>query len=252
MKNNWSKRFFSGLLAAMLLLSVVPMAALAEENGELTLSVSSEDELLDVLQTLEAGDYDHATISLTASITLPRDLTIPANCTVEMVGDSVTLTNPAGNTVVNYGEIHVREQQTVYNYGRIDSYGKVYVSGTLYNYGLANLFQGSATSLMETGRVVNEGTAYIYLKADGEFDGEWEGDYPVFHTYAYGDANHDRKTNAKDATLVLQYSVGTIREGLTFCERCADVTGDGRFNAKDATMILQKSSGLLDKFPAEQ
>lgn len=78
-----------------------------------------------------------------------------------------------------------------------------------------------------------------------------ESENPEGCGYAYGDANHDGKVNAKDATLVLQYSVGTMREGQTFCERCADATGDGRFNAKDSTMMLQKSSGLLDKFPVE-
>lgn len=65
----------------------------------------------------------------------------------------------------------------------------------------------------------------------------------------WGDVNHDGFVNAKDATLVLQYSVGT-NEGF-FCELKADVNGDGFINAKDATLILQHSVGTITKFPVE-
>ncbi|MBR2048480.1 MAG: dockerin type I repeat-containing protein [Oscillospiraceae bacterium] len=66
----------------------------------------------------------------------------------------------------------------------------------------------------------------------------------------WGDVNHDGYVNAKDATLVLQYSVGT-NEGF-FCEAKADVNGDGFINAKDATLILQHSVGTITKFPVEE
>lgn len=66
----------------------------------------------------------------------------------------------------------------------------------------------------------------------------------------WGDVNHDGLVNAKDATLVLQYSVGT-NEGF-FCEAKADVNGDGSINAKDATLILQHSVGTITVFPVEE
>lgn len=67
----------------------------------------------------------------------------------------------------------------------------------------------------------------------------------------WGDANHDGKVNAKDATLVLQYSVDTLAEGQFFCTKRTDVNGDGKINAKDATLILQHSVGTITKFPVE-
>lgn len=66
----------------------------------------------------------------------------------------------------------------------------------------------------------------------------------------WGDANHDGKVNAKDGTLVLQYSVGLEIPGY-FCTKRTNVDAAGQVNAKDSTLILQHSVGLLDKFPAE-
>ena len=67
----------------------------------------------------------------------------------------------------------------------------------------------------------------------------------------WGDANHDGKVNALDATLVLQYSVGTLDADQDFCTVRTDVNGDGKINALDATLILQHSVGTITKFPAE-
>ena len=69
--------------------------------------------------------------------------------------------------------------------------------------------------------------------------------------YQLGDANHDGKINAKDATLILQSSVGVLKANAEFCEQCAEVSGDGKLNAKDSTLILQFSVGLRDHFPAQ-
>ena len=69
--------------------------------------------------------------------------------------------------------------------------------------------------------------------------------------FRLGDVNHDGKINAKDATLILQKSVGVLKETAKFCETCAEVSGDGKLNAKDSTLILQFSVGLRDHFPAE-
>ena len=69
-------------------------------------------------------------------------------------------------------------------------------------------------------------------------------------TVTLGDPNGDGKINAKDATLILQYSVGVLKENQNFDAAAADVSGDGKLNAKDATLILQFSVGLRDSFPA--
>ena len=70
--------------------------------------------------------------------------------------------------------------------------------------------------------------------------------------YQLGDVNHDGKINAKDATLILQKSVGVLKPTAKFCEECAEVSGDGKLNAKDSTLILQFSVGLRDSFPAQE
>ena len=72
------------------------------------------------------------------------------------------------------------------------------------------------------------------------------------HEFSLGDVNHDSKINAKDATLILQKSVGVLKDSAKFCEDCAEVSGDGKLNAKDSTLILQFSVGLRDSFPAQK
>ena len=67
----------------------------------------------------------------------------------------------------------------------------------------------------------------------------------------WGDVNHDGLVNAKDATLILQESVGIRNAEQFFCYAKADVNGDGQINAKDATLILQHSVAIIDKFPVE-
>ena len=72
------------------------------------------------------------------------------------------------------------------------------------------------------------------------------------HSFHLGDVNHDGKVNAKDATLILQKSVGVLKAENAFCDKCAEVSGDGKLNAKDSTLILQYSVGLRTAFPAEK
>lgn len=67
----------------------------------------------------------------------------------------------------------------------------------------------------------------------------------------YGDVNGDGNINAKDATLILRYSVGKLTEDQKFDEVAANVNADDRVNAKDATLILRYSVNKLDKFPAD-
>ena len=86
-----------------------------------------------------------------------------------------------------------------------------------------------------------------------DFGGDLTWDEPEDdHDGKLGDVNHDNKINAKDATLILQKSVGVLKETAKFCEDCAEVSGDGKLNAKDSTLILQFSVGLRETFPAEQ
>ena len=66
----------------------------------------------------------------------------------------------------------------------------------------------------------------------------------------WGDANHDGVVNAKDADLVLQYTVNKEIKGY-FCTVRTDVNGDGEINAKDADLILQYTVNKIEKFPAE-
>lgn len=72
------------------------------------------------------------------------------------------------------------------------------------------------------------------------------------HEFKLGDVNHDEKINAKDATLILQLSVGILSEDAPFCNICAETSGDGKINAKDATMTLQFSVGNIEEFPVKK
>lgn len=67
----------------------------------------------------------------------------------------------------------------------------------------------------------------------------------------WGDVNHDGYVNAKDASLILQKTVGNLEEGTFFCYLKSDVSADGKTNAKDASLVLQYTVDNIDKFPAE-
>lgn len=67
-----------------------------------------------------------------------------------------------------------------------------------------------------------------------------------------GDINADGRINAKDATMILQYSTGILSPEKAFLKEAADVNSDGKINAKDATLILQYSVGLRDSFPKQK
>ncbi len=58
-----------------------------------------------------------------------------------------------------------------------------------------------------------------------------------------GDVNGDNKTNSTDALIVLQYSVGILKN---IDKKAADVSGDGRINSTDALIILQIAVGIYD------
>ncbi len=67
----------------------------------------------------------------------------------------------------------------------------------------------------------------------------------------WGDADGNGVVNAKDAKLVLQYSVGEIDDTELDLSVC-DVDGNGTVNAKDAKLILQYSTKEISVFPVEQ
>jgi hypothetical protein len=60
-----------------------------------------------------------------------------------------------------------------------------------------------------------------------------------------GDANCDRRVDAIDAAVELQYSAGLLNA--LPCRQNADVNDDGVANALDAALILQFVAGLLDE-----
>ena len=66
----------------------------------------------------------------------------------------------------------------------------------------------------------------------------------------YGDVSGDGTISAYDASLVLQYIVGSIK--LSPEQRqAADVTGNDTISALDAALILQYTVGLITKFPVD-
>ncbi len=65
----------------------------------------------------------------------------------------------------------------------------------------------------------------------------------------WGDANHDDKVNLDDATLILQYYVGTAPAD--FCTKRTDVNGDGEIALDDATLVIQYYAGIITSFPVE-
>ena len=73
----------------------------------------------------------------------------------------------------------------------------------------------------------------------------------LFADCLWGDANHDGLVNAKDATLILQYSTDTL-DGQFFCTARTNVDGVGEINAKDATEVLKHTAGIITKFPVEE
>ena len=67
----------------------------------------------------------------------------------------------------------------------------------------------------------------------------------------YGDVNGDTKIDAKDALLVLKYSVGKA-ELTQAQQKNAEVDGKDGINAKDALEILKYSVKKITKFPIEE
>lgn len=68
----------------------------------------------------------------------------------------------------------------------------------------------------------------------------------------WGDADHDGVVDQHDASLVLQYYLGTLSEDETICLDRTDVDGNGRIDQHDASLILEYYlSNGAEKFPVE-
>ena len=67
----------------------------------------------------------------------------------------------------------------------------------------------------------------------------------------FGDASHNNRVTAFDASLVLRHAVGSLflagRDSIA-----ADVTGKGGISSLDAAYILRFVVGLIDRFPVEE
>ena len=68
----------------------------------------------------------------------------------------------------------------------------------------------------------------------------------------WGDADHDGVVDQHDASLVLQYYLGTLSEDETICLERTDVDNNGRIDQHDASLILEYYlSNGAEKFPVE-
>ncbi|OGO53113.1 MAG: hypothetical protein A2148_11390 [Chloroflexi bacterium RBG_16_68_14] len=64
---------------------------------------------------------------------------------------------------------------------------------------------------------------------------------------AAGDVDCNRRVNAIDATLILQFDAHLLLS--LACQAAADVNEDGRISSVDAFLLLQYHAGLLDSLP---
>lgn len=239
----------------------------SKDDLGLRFDVYNADDVKKAVSSMPDEEYGRYDILICESVTLPCDITIPANAKLHLADKELTLTVPLGRMVVNYGELHIGAKHTAKNYGVIDNYGTVEVGGKLINEGIVYLDQGTSAILRSTGCVINNGEAvattkvmlgvYESLPEDADIETLWQGEFPKLpmkitnkHVRNCGDVNGDGKINAKDATLILQKSVGVLKDTAKFCGQCAEVSGDGKLNAKDSTLILQFSVGLRTDFPA--
>ena len=87
------------------------------------------DLFLEYLNRINSTDYGYYSLLLHGSMVLPCDLVIPENVLFCLESQSFTLTIPAGRKITNYGEIRSYENQTVLNYGVVESAGYMNIQG---------------------------------------------------------------------------------------------------------------------------
>lgn len=84
-----------------------------------------------------------------------------------------------------------------------------------------------------------------------------EGSVTLGSDILYGDVNDDKRVNAADASLVVQYTLGTVtldEQAIIRANVDGNVNSDNspKVNAADASMIIQKYLGSLAQFPVEK
>lgn len=93
------KRIISALLAAVMLIAMVPTAAFAENKNSGSITIEGNDTiystLAEALKTAEPGD----TIVLTSDITLTETVTIDKSVTIDLGGNTITISGYKGNGI---------------------------------------------------------------------------------------------------------------------------------------------------------
>ena len=108
----------------------------------------------------------------------------------------------------------------------------------------------ATTSYFDSG--LDDGVTYWYRVASANDTGMSpytdvvSGTATALPAPALGDVDCDGRTNAIDATLILQLDASLIAS--LSCEQNADVNDDGRVDSVDATLILQLDAGLISSF----
>ena len=231
------------------------ISGIAPEHLEQLMCVSDDAELDAALKSEDTVGYGQRSVTIIEDMTLTREIEVPQGRLLHMAS-SVTMTIAENGKIINHGEIWWRQGRTIQNNGILENNGILHVMGNCTNNGQIFLNSGSRTFIDKDGYVNNLSEVYQHQDAIMEINGFVEGNdviiMGVAHEYSLGDVNHDTKINAKDATLILQKSVGVLKDSAKFCEDCAEVSGDGKLNAKDSTLILQFSVGLRDSFPAQK
>jgi len=146
------------------------------------------------------------------------------------------------------GEVIVRTAD-----GLVVGRGVVETAG---QYGAIAVYGDDVTTPEQDGAVEGE---LLSVSLNGKLVHEqvrWEGEHVAFRfdlaatSILYGDVSGNGEVTAYDASLVLQYVIGSI-EFSPEQREAADVTDNGTISALDAALILQYTVGLIEKFPAD-
>lgn len=101
-------------------------------------------------------------------------------------------------------------------------------------------------------KALEKDATYVVRVGDSTNDKFYEAEftYGKEEEIAWGDVNRDKRINALDANLILNYSVENI-EFDDYQVKVADVYNDGRINALDANVILNYSVENIDSLPVK-
>lgn len=101
-------------------------------------------------------------------------------------------------------------------------------------------------------KALEKDATYVVRVGDSTNDKFYEAEftYGKEEEIEWGDVNRDKRINALDANLILNYSVENI-EFDDYQVKVADVYNDGRINALDANVILNYSVENIDSLPVK-